>query len=147
WYWVTGPEAGTHFWTGVGGTGQAELGPGDVPYYNNWATFNEGGEPNNSGNEDCAQFYAGDEDDEQNGTWNDLSCTGSTLSSYVVEFGGETLPTQIERSFNVTISPRTITIDSCEELQALNDDNMYDNINLSKDIDCSGIDFNSLLPS
>lgn len=151
WYWVTGPEAGTHFWTGLGGVGQAELGPGDVPYYNNWNVFNEGGEPNNSGNEDCAQFYAGDEEDEgsgQNGTWNDLSCTNDTLESYVVEFGADgNLPNQIERSFTVTVNPRTITINNCEELQDLWDENMHDNIVLGKDIDCAGLDFVPLMPS
>lgn len=56
WQWLDGPEAGTTFWTGTAS--------GTASGYENWA----GGEPNQSGDEDCSQFYA-------NGSgWNDLPC-------------------------------------------------------------------------
>lgn len=68
WRWVSGPEAGTNFWNGTGG--------GSSPTYASWA----GGEPNQSGEEDCAQTYV------SSGNWNDLPCT-ATVAGYVVEFG------------------------------------------------------------
>lgn len=71
WKWVTGPENGTTFWSG-NGSGSAVDGQ-----YSNWNT----GEPNDAGGEDCAQYYSGST------RWNDLPCTGITLSGYVVEYG------------------------------------------------------------
>lgn len=70
WKWVTGPEAGTAFWQGTSG-GSAVSGR-----YSAWA----GGEPNQSGDEDCAETYV------SSGTWNDYPCSASI--GYVVEFGG-----------------------------------------------------------
>ena len=64
WRWVTGPDTGTLFW--LNGTTQT---------YSSWA----GGEPNNAGGENYAQFYVG-------GLWNDLN--GSQGLAYVVEYGG-----------------------------------------------------------
>lgn len=148
WYWVTGPEAGTHFWTGVGVDGAPELGPGDVPYYHAWADHAGPGtgEPNNSGNEDCAQFYAGaGEAGGSNGKWNDLACDGDPLESYVVEFGGGDLPSPLNSSFTVNVTARTVTIDNCDELQGLTLDNDRDTIVLAADIDCEGVDFISLM--
>jgi hypothetical protein len=69
WRWATGPESGTAFWSGTS-TGSAVDGN-----YENWAT----NEPNQAGNEDCAQFYSA------NAFWNDLSCSNGL--GYVVEFG------------------------------------------------------------
>ena len=85
WRWVAGPESGTQFWSGndsgntVGGN------------YANWAS----GEPNDSsGNEDCAQFLSGG-----SGEWNDLPCSGTSLSGYVVEFGATgDLPTVVSKN-------------------------------------------------
>ena len=72
WKWVTGPETGTSFWSGD------ENGSTVDDNYANW----NAGEPNDSsGNEDCAQFYVA------TGRWNDLPCSGSSLSGYVAEFG------------------------------------------------------------
>ncbi len=87
WRWVTGPEAGTLFWTGLS---NGTVAPGA---YANW----NGGEPNNAGNENWAQFYVG-------GFWNDLG-SGSTLGS-VVEYGGMAGdPTlQLSGTKNLTVS-------------------------------------------
>lgn len=75
WRWIAGPESGTQFWSGAVG-GSAVGGN-----YENWAD----GEPNDYNNgspgEDCAQFYI------STGMWNDLPCSGSNLTGYVVEFG------------------------------------------------------------
>lgn len=79
WKWVTGPENGTSFWSGL--SGGSTVGGN----YENWAT----GEPNNSSEEDCAQFLSG-----ASGQWNDLNCGVQTLPGYVVEYGASgDLPT------------------------------------------------------
>ncbi|HRO48442.1 lectin-like protein [Agriterribacter sp.] len=69
WYWVTGPEKGTHFSNGsTAVSGQ----------YNNWNS----GEPNNSSGEHYAEnSYAA-------GKWNDSKNTGPL--GYILEFGGVT---------------------------------------------------------
>ena len=73
WKWVTGPEAGTSFWSG------AEDGSAVGGAYENWNS----GEPNDfTTGEDCGQFLAG-----ASGQWNDLPCTGIDLAGYVAEFG------------------------------------------------------------
>ncbi len=74
WYWVTGPEAGTAFFTNTGaGAGTTTSGQ-----YTNWS----GGEPNDSGGTEAyAQFYS-------TGVWNDLSFNGGSITAYVVEYGG-----------------------------------------------------------
>lgn len=75
WRWVTGPESGIQFWSGTS-SGSTVGG-----MYANWGT----GEPNNAGDEDCAQFLTGG-----TGKWNDLPCASTTLPGYVVEYGGST---------------------------------------------------------
>ncbi len=83
WRWMSGPEAGINFWNGTGG--------GSSPTYASWA----GGEPNQSGNEDCAQTYVA------SGNWNDLPCT-ATVAGYVVEFGTATnTPSVIAKNISV----------------------------------------------
>jgi hypothetical protein len=75
WRWVTGPEG-----LEAGGLGRNffNQGSGTVSgSYSSWA----GGEPNNSGNEDYAQFYAG-----STGLWNDLP--DINIAGYVAEYGG-----------------------------------------------------------
>lgn len=95
WQWLDGPEAGTTFWIGTAG--------GTAYGYENWA----GGEPNQSGDEDCSQFYA-------NGSgWNDLPCS-STLNYYVVEYGAPgALPSVATDTLDITVAadstPPTIT--------------------------------------
>ncbi|MEC7264553.1 MAG: PA14 domain-containing protein [Bacteroidota bacterium] len=79
WYWVTGPEAGTLFWRGDAG--------GTAFGYEFW----NGGEPNNSGNEDYAHITAPGVG--LPGSWNDLSNTGAASGDYqpkgyLVEYGG-----------------------------------------------------------
>ncbi|HPF78268.1 MAG TPA: lectin-like protein, partial [Alphaproteobacteria bacterium] len=72
WIWMDGPEAGQQFWSG------AAAGSPVGGMYENW----NGGEPNNSGNEDGATIRT-------NGTWNDLNVTSS--QDYVIEWDAETL--------------------------------------------------------
>lgn len=83
WRWVTGPEAGTQFWSGaVGGT--------EVTYAN-W----NGGEPNNCcGGEDYAHIADASviRGGAPVGAWNDLPNGGGggayASQGYVVEYGG-----------------------------------------------------------
>ena len=83
WKWVTGPEAGTQFWSGAGN--------GSVTGPFNYANWNNG-EPNNSatGGEHYAHIYL--PGNQYDGTWNDLSNIGSTgdyqPKGYLVEYGG-----------------------------------------------------------
>lgn len=87
WRWVTGPEAGTQFWSGL--SGGSTVGGN----YANWGT----GEPNNSGDEDCGQYLAGG-----SGKWNDLPCGSSSLPGYVAEFGAPgALPTVVAQNISI----------------------------------------------
>lgn len=129
WKWMDGPEAGTSFWSGAGAVngGQPVLGPGDVPMYSNWNHI----EPNNSNNEDCAEYII-------NQGWNDLNCDGQTRN-YVVEFGAaEGVPDPVEKTFIVTATAATRNIATCEQLLALTGANNQDTISLTADIDCAG---------
>lgn len=86
WKWVTGPETGTSFWSGTSG-GSAVSGR-----YSNWNP----GEPNQAGEEDCAQFYS------SSGRWNDLSC-GNNIGGYVAEFGaGSSNPSVASKNISIT---------------------------------------------
>ena len=71
WYWVTGPEAGTKFWS------RSE----NVGAYTNW----KANEPNNAdGNEFYLHFYTSK-------LWNDYCNVNSpygTVAGYIVEYGG-----------------------------------------------------------
>ncbi|XZF16231.1 T9SS type A sorting domain-containing protein [Chitinophagaceae bacterium MMS25-I14] len=78
-YWVTGPEKGT-FYSSGNGSPVTQSGQ-----YANW----NGGEPNNSGNENFTEIYSSN-----NGLWNDLG-TGNTLGC-VIEYGG--MPTDATSS-------------------------------------------------
>ena len=74
WLWVGGPDDGQMFWQGDAG-GSAQNG-----YYENW----NGGEPNNSGNEDAIEMNNG-------GGWNDQAAGGAQDS--VIEWEGSELLT------------------------------------------------------
>ncbi len=123
WKWVAGPEAGTQFWSG-GNVFQGGHPVNDE--YNNWNLS----EPNNSGDEDCAEYIVGQ-------GWNDLMCN-SEYRSYVVEFGAADVPDPIISEFTITSVAKTTNVATCEQLFALNESNRYDLINLTDDIDCNG---------
>ncbi len=73
WKWMTGPEAGTSFYSGT-----ANGGGGAVNNeFNGWA----GGEPNQSGDEDYAEVYG-------DGRWNDIPSHGGPQNYYLIEWGG-----------------------------------------------------------
>jgi hypothetical protein len=130
WQWVTGPEAGTSFWLGLGDG--APVGG----LFSNWSS----GEPNDSSGEDCAQFYS------SGSGWNDLPCDGPYLDYYVVEYGAPgDLPVAPDNiTFEVTVSEPTavvVPISSCLDLidvHANGTDNRYDILRLTTDIDCTG---------
>lgn len=105
WYWATGPEEGTHFWTG----GQNGSAVGDE--FANWSNIGTQ-EPNNAGgNEHCAQIrFRLDTEPYIYGLWNDSTCT-TLLVNYVVEFGGfldenddPILPEVVSTSFTITVT-------------------------------------------
>ncbi|HXD85480.1 MAG TPA: lectin-like protein, partial [Urbifossiella sp.] len=100
WQYETGPLAGAQFSSGsvsVGG------------HYTNW----NGGEPNNAGGEDFAQFLS-------SGQWNDLNETNASPQGYVVEFGGSPNDPSLQLTSATTVnilnigsvSPSSTTIDS-----------------------------------
>ncbi len=75
WYWQGGPDNNVQFCT----NNSSGVWAITNSLFANWA----GGEPNNMGGEGCGQIYFA-----AGGTWNDLSCTGTSLGGYVVEYGG-----------------------------------------------------------
>ncbi|MGD1871871.1 MAG: FG-GAP-like repeat-containing protein [Mastigocoleus sp.] len=113
WRWVTGPEAGTQFWSGSGLTGSSVNGA-----YENWKQVIDPNNPsndgtvepnNNNGNENYAHII-GDTAAGEIGTWNDLNNTetlqGFKPQGYIVEYGGlegENTP-QITGSVEVNIT-------------------------------------------
>ncbi len=75
WKWVTGPDAGTIFWS----SGQNAVGAsGYVGYNESYVNWNEG-EPNDSGDDEDALQIRNNTD----GKWNDLSTTSGTLAAVV----------------------------------------------------------------
>ena len=96
WKWVTGPEAGTSFYSGNGGSGGTTV----SGMYSNWYP----GEPNNSGgSENYAHFYDG-------GKWNDWP-ENNTVDGYYVEYGGLTGESALNISavklLTITLNPPT----------------------------------------
>lgn len=89
WKWVTGPEAGTQFWTGdtnAGTSSTSNYGSAYNGQYANWVSS----EPNNAdgsrGGEDVAHFYYSGANA---GKWNDFAATNtSSIAGYIVEYGG-----------------------------------------------------------
>lgn len=72
WRYMSGPNAGQMFWLGTA-AGSAQGG-----FYSNW----NGGEPNNSANEDGVQLLT-------SGRWNDISVAGNY--GYIIEWEGAAL--------------------------------------------------------
>lgn len=100
WKWVTGPEAGTTFYTDPdnGGSGTVT--------YANWNP----GEPNNSGgDEGYGQIYS-----TIAGRWNDLSNTSQL--GYVVEYGGMPGESTLQLS-----ASRTIHVNAVNDAPLLDD--------------------------
>lgn len=134
WKWVSGPETGTSFYSGLGGQGGAAVGS----EYNNWNQ----NEPNDQAGEDCGEMYAGN----FNGKWNDLHCTDSLLGSYIIEYGDvNSAPTVETKNITITTSfpaGSSLSISSCEDLLAIDDNtnNQWNNYSLTQDIDCSHIE-------
>jgi hypothetical protein len=95
WEWLTGPEAGTQFWSGAS-SGSAVGGE-----YNNWST----NEPNDSGgNEDYAHYLT-------SGKWNDFAVNNSSIQGYMVEYGGMSGDVSTVKS-----GVRTLTVYATEAL-------------------------------
>ena len=132
WKWMDGPddEAGTSFWSGVGAING---GHAVDDAYSNWNNI----EPNNSSNEDCAEYIVGQ-------GWNDLNCD-SQQRNYVVEFGAADLPEPITKQFTITTVGPTTNVANCAQLMALTGDNRYDTINVTADINCAGVAAHSLI--
>ncbi|WP_158975861.1 hypothetical protein [Cellulophaga sp. L1A9] len=113
WRWVTGPEAGTSFWSGT--SSGNTVGPTFFAYWN-------GGEPNQSGNEDYAHITDPSvvRGSGGPGSWNDLSNTGSGSGAYqpkgyIVEYGGSAGDPTINISASTSIqldseAPTWITV-------------------------------------
>ena len=136
WRWVDGPESGTQFFAenplpSYGGTtvnGE----------YANWNP----GEPNDgsgNGREDCAEYYSSPS---ELGFWNDLPCTDTAITGYLVEYGSDgNLPSVVSSSTSITNTGATVTPSDCTQLMALDDDpgSQYDNIVLNNNIDCTDL--------
>ena len=73
WRWVTGPEAGTQFWSGTGNGSPVNGG------YSNWVANNPS---NDGGSEQYAHTSPG------SGLWNDWPNAIIWVNGYVVEYGG-----------------------------------------------------------
>jgi gliding motility-associated-like protein len=108
WKWMTGPEAGTVFWTG-----------NFTGYTSTYAFWNTG-EPNNMGGaENYAHITAPGVGIA--GSWNDLSNTGDTSGNYqpkgyVVEYGGMPGDPVLHISTNTTITIPSITSSNTETI-------------------------------
>ncbi|MBF6624908.1 MAG: DUF4347 domain-containing protein, partial [Pseudomonas stutzeri] len=105
WRWVTGPEAGTQFWTGdtsAGTSATSTYGSSFNGGYANWAQS----EPNNSdanrGGEDVAHFYASGANA---GKWNDFAANNLGIQGYVVEYGGTGFGDLQAAKLQITILP------------------------------------------
>jgi gliding motility-associated-like protein len=102
WKWVTGPEAGTIFWTG-------EVN-GSTPNFAFWNNY----EPNNLGEEDYAHITAPGVGIP--GSWNDLSNQGADSGDYqpkgyIVEYGGMPGDPELHISTSTTLNmPRILSV-------------------------------------
>ncbi|SNR54022.1 Ig-like domain-containing protein [Lutibacter flavus] len=81
WKWVTGPEAGKSFW--IGGINGTTNGTDISPPFAYWSSNEPNDWPNSGiqGEENYAHVY-------DNGRWNDYPNSNSSISGYIVEYGG-----------------------------------------------------------
>jgi gliding motility-associated-like protein len=93
WKWVTGPEAGKHFWQGTHNNGYAVN--GSFTYWSEGEPNSAHGETNNGVGEDYGHINQAP--DKREKSWNDLRNNGDGQNSqyyrpqgFVVEFGGMT---------------------------------------------------------
>ncbi len=104
WKWVTGPEAGTSFWSGDASGAVV----GDA--YANWNTDEPNDFLNGDPGEDCGQLLVGGG---ASGKWNDLPCTGNDLPGYIAEFGQEGDEVVVESAtVSITIAEEPVVIAS-----------------------------------
>lgn len=152
WYWATGPEKDTHFFTqnfdaNGCGNGPATVQPNSPngKYYANWAN----GEPNDAdtpegtqgggcaGNEDYAHFIqVGGTPYKlgETGQWNDYPDTTAGLDAqyykvhgYVVEYGGMPGDTPTEPLLTGRVTINYLKCDSCGDVHILTPDGLkYD---------------------
>lgn len=124
WKWVTGPEAGTQFWTGdtsAGTSSTSTYGTAVSGEYANWAS----GEPNNAdssrGGEDVAHFYYSGSNA---GKWNDFAATNtSAIAGYIVEYGGYSGETIEAAYLTVTVT----SVNDAPVIEATNTINYTEN--------------------
>ncbi|SHF23120.1 YDG domain-containing protein [Alkalibacter saccharofermentans] len=108
WRWVTGPEGtedngkGLKFWSGYDNSANRGRLPNSAynNSYSNWAT----GEPNNwNGIEDVAHIFG---KGNNHGKWNDYAKDNTSVTSYIVEYGGmpNDIPISIQASKEIIIT-------------------------------------------
>ena len=140
WQWVTGPEAGTEFWSGDGN------GSAVGNEYNNWSET----EPNNllttdpTNGEDYAHIQGKSSlGDSLSGAWNDLPDNGSTdaayeVNGYLVEYGGSAGDPELNISDNVTVNITNESTSSGNDGNQGNDGNDGNDGNESNSPDFTG---------
>ncbi len=113
WKWVTGPEAGTHFFNGMANADTD--GPEDNGYDSSYNSSIDGqfnnfanGEPNNWGrDEDVAHFYStGDGWSRNAGEWNDYAADNSDIDGYIVEYGGTDFGTLTAANLTIIVNQK-----------------------------------------
>ena len=102
WSWATGPEAGTAIFHQTAQCPSPGGGTVIGGHYTNWAS----GEPNNCTAETKGHFLVG-------GQWNDYAPDNTSITGYVVEYGGmagdPTVTLSGSRALSVTISAFPVT--------------------------------------
>ncbi|MGD1873612.1 MAG: FG-GAP-like repeat-containing protein [Mastigocoleus sp.] len=128
WKWVTGPEAGTTFWSGNGNAGAPVNNE-----YNNWRRVENPGDPNdisqlepndNNGIEDYAHII-GNQTAGTIGEWNDLqnneTLAGFESNGYLVEYGGSQGDPELNFTANLTLNVADEAGSSNWEVKAVED--------------------------